>query len=64
MAKYIKEEEDGSITEVHAEDCGGKLKTHNIKGPAIINKEQKVKEYYLYCIKHSQDEWEKKRKFS
>ena len=40
------------------------FKTHNSKGPAIVNKDQKIKEYYLYGIKMTKDEWEKKRKYS
>ena len=43
---------------------GGTLKTHNNKGPAIVNKEQKIKEYYLYGVKLSKDEWEKRKKLS
>ena len=64
MAQYMREEEDGSITYTHAEKCGDILKTHNIKGPALINKEQKIKEYYLYGVKLTKDDWDKKRKFS
>ena len=64
MAKYIREEEDGTITETHAEEMNGILKTHNIKGPALINKENKIKDYYLYGVKLSKDDWDKKRKFS
>jgi hypothetical protein len=64
MSKYIREEKDGSVTETHAEDMGGIFKAHNTKGPAIINKEQKVKDYYLYGVKLTKDEWDKKRKFS
>ena len=65
MAKYIREEEDGSITYVHAEDCGGgKVKTHNNKGPAIVNKKQDISEYYLYGVKMEKSVWEKKCKFS
>ena len=43
---------------------GGILKTHNKKGPAIVNKAQKIKEYYLYGIKLPKDIWEKQRKYS
>jgi len=64
MAEYIREEEDGSITRSHAEDCGGTLKLHNTKGPALINKEQKLKDYYLYGVKLTADDWSKKRKLS
>jgi hypothetical protein len=64
MAKYIREEDDGSVTQVYADDCGGVMKTHNINGPAIINTKQKIKDYYLYGVKQSKEDWEKKRKFS
>ena len=42
----------------------GVLKTHNSKGPAIVNKEQKIKEYYLYGVKLTKDMWEKKHKLA
>ena len=64
MKKYRKDEEDGSITYVYADDCGGQIKTHNNKGPAIVNKKQDIKEYYLYGVKMEKGDWEKKRKFS
>ena len=62
--KFIREESDGSITTTYAMECKGVYKTHNSKGPAIINKEQKIKEYYLYGIMIKKDDWEKKRKLS
>ena len=64
MAKYIREEEDGSVTVVHADECSGVMKTHNTKGPALTNTKQKIKDYYLYGVKHTKESWEKKRKFS
>tara|TARA_R110002020_G_scaffold140350_4_gene311823 strand:- start:9291 stop:9485 length:195 start_codon:yes stop_codon:yes gene_type:complete len=64
MTQYIREEDDGSITYSHAENCGSSIKLHNNKGPALVNKEQKVKDYYLYGVKLSKEEWDKKRKFS
>jgi hypothetical protein len=42
----------------------GSFKTHNSKGPAIVNKEQKIKEYYLYGVKLTKEEWEKKHKLA
>jgi hypothetical protein len=62
--KFIREEKDGSITTTYATECKGTLKTHNSKGPALINKEQKIKDYYLYGVKMSKDEWTKKHKLS
>ena len=65
MKKYMREEKDGSTTYVYADSCGKDgLKAHNNKGPAITNRKQKVKDYYLYGVKLSKDEWEKKSKFS
>ena len=64
MAKFSREEEDGSITYTHAEKCGGVYKAHNNKGAALINKKQEINEYYLYGVKLTKDDWNKKRKFS
>lgn len=62
--KFIREEEDGSITTNYATKVGGVYKTHNIKGPAIVNKKQEVADYYLYGVKLKKDDWIKKSKFS
>ena len=35
--KFIREEKDGSVTTTYAMECKGVFKTHNSKGPAIIN---------------------------
>tara|TARA_R110002110_G_scaffold103397_2_gene261291 strand:- start:1020 stop:1214 length:195 start_codon:yes stop_codon:yes gene_type:complete len=64
MPEYIREEEDGSITRTQAENFKGTVKPHSTKGAALINKEQKIKDYYLYGVKLSKEAWEKKRKFS
>ena len=45
-------------------EIGGVFKTHNNKGPAIVNKEQKIKDYYLYGVKFDKKIWDKQRKFS
>ena len=42
MRKFIREEGDGSITTTYATEMQGKLLTHNHKGPAVVNKEQKI----------------------
>ena len=60
----IREEEDGSTTTTTAIEVGGVFKTHNHKGPAIVNKKQEIKEYYSYGIKVSKEVWEKKKKLS
>jgi len=62
--EFIREETDGSITTTYAMNTSNIFKTHNSKGPAIVNKEQKIKDYYLYGVKMTKDEWEKKRKYS
>jgi len=62
IKKYTREEEDGSKTTVHSLNCSGTLKAHNPKGPAIVNKTQNLTDYYLYGIKLTKDEWEKKVK--
>ena len=62
--KFIREESDGSKTITYATDMKGSFKTHNSKGPAIVNKEQKIKEYYLYGVKLTKEEWEKKHKLA
>ena len=62
--KFIREEKDGSVTTTYAMECKGVFKTHNSKGPAVVNKEQKIKEYYLYGVKMSKDEWTRKHKLS
>jgi len=64
IKKFIKEEEDGSVTTTYATDMRGGLVTHNNKGPALVNKTQNLKEYYLYGVKVSKDMWEKKKKLS
>ena len=45
-------------------ECKGVLKTHNNKGPAIINKQQDISEYYLYGVKLEKEDWVKKSKLS
>tara|TARA_R110002020_G_scaffold362177_1_gene574577 strand:+ start:472 stop:681 length:210 start_codon:yes stop_codon:yes gene_type:complete len=62
--EFIREEEDGSTTTTYATDVNGIFKTHNNKGPAIVNKKQKIKEYYLYGVRLTKDEWEKKHKLA
>jgi hypothetical protein len=64
IKEFIREEEDGSTTKTYATECKGVLKTHNNKGPAVINKEQKIAEYYLYGVKLTKDEWGRRHKLS
>ena len=64
IREFIKEESDGSRTHTYAMECKGVLKTHNNKGPAIINKQQDISEYYLYGVKLEKEDWVKKSKLS
>ena len=64
IKKFMREESDGSTTYTYAMDCKGIMKTHNNKGAAVVNEEQKIKEYYLYGVKMTKDKWESKRKNS
>ena len=52
----IKIEEDGSNTTAYTLEINGEYKLHNWEGPALINKEQKRKEYYLNGIQYTADE--------
>ena len=45
IRKVYKIEEDGSKTTVRVIDLGYKAVFHNENGPALINKEQRRKEY-------------------
>ena len=64
IREFTREEPDGSKTYTYAMECDGVLKTHNSKGAAIVNKEQKIKDYYLYGVMITKEVWEKKRKLS
>ena len=55
--KSFKIEEDGSKTIAHVVEWNGVGKFHNMEGPALINKEQKRKEYYLNGIEFTYDDW-------
>ena len=50
-------EEDGSKTTVHVLDYGDSAVFHSDEGPALINREQKRKEYYLNGIQYDFDTW-------
>ena len=53
--KLSRIEEDGSKTTAYTLEINGENKLHNWDGPALINKEQKLKEYYLNGILHDFD---------
>ena len=57
IRKVSKIEEDGSKTIAHIIEWDGVGKFHSMDGPALINKEQKRKEYYLNGIEYTYDDW-------
>ena len=57
IRKVSKIEEDGSKTIAHVVEWNGIGKFHNMEGPALINKEQHRKEYYLNGIEYTYDDW-------
>ena len=57
VRKVSKIEEDGTKTKAHALQMGDRTVFHNEEGPALINKEQKRKEYYLNGIEYTFDDW-------
>ena len=57
IRKVSKIEEDGSKTIAHIVEWDGVGKFHSMDGPALINKEQKRKEYYLNGIEYTYDDW-------
>ena len=57
IRRVYKIEEDGSKTTARVIDFGHKAVFHCEEGPALINKEQKRKEYYLNGIEYPYEEW-------
>ena len=57
VRKCYKIEEDGSKTTARVVDTGNRAVFHCEKGPALINKEQKRKEYYLNGIEYDCETW-------
>ena len=57
VRRVYKIEEDGSKTTAHVLDFGNRAVMHSDEGPALINKEQKRKEYYLNGIQYDFDTW-------
>ena len=60
--KFSKKEEDGSITTMLCLEANGISKLHSIDEPALVNKDQKKKEYYINGIKYSYENWKEIRK--
>jgi len=57
VRRCYKIEEDGSKTRTRVLQMGDRAVFHNEEGPALINKEQKRKEYYLNGIEYDYDTW-------
>ena len=57
IRKVFKIEEDGTKTQAIALDMNGRAVFHNEEGPALVNKEQRRKEYYLNGIEYDFDTW-------
>ena len=55
--RVSKIEEDGSKTIALALQMGDRTVFHSEEGPALINKEQRKKEYYLNGIEFTYDHW-------
>ena len=57
VRRVYKIEEDGTKTRAHALQMGDRTVFHSEDGPALINTEQKRKEYYLNGIEFTYDDW-------
>ena len=57
IRKVYKIEEDGTRTTARVIDYGHKAVFHSEDGPALVNKEQRRKEYYLNGIEYTFDDW-------
>ena len=57
IRRVFKIEEDGTKTTARALQMGDRIVFHDEDGPALINKEQKRKEYYLNGIEYTFDDW-------
>ena len=60
--KLRKMEEDGTMTTMLTIEHKGINKLHSIEHPALVNKEQRKKEYYLNGIKYDYDTWNEIRR--
>ena len=57
VRRVYKIEEDGTKTTARVLDMTTKAVFHSEEGPALVNKEQKRKEYYLNGIEFDFDTW-------
>ena len=54
--KLSRIEEDDTKTTIYTLEINGENKLHNWEGPALINKSQKKKEWYLNGIQYTEDQ--------
>jgi hypothetical protein len=57
VRRCYKIEEDGTKTRVRVLQVGDRSVFHDEEGPALVNKEQKRKEYYLNGIEYDYETW-------
>ena len=57
VRRVYKIEEDGTKTRARALQMGDRVVFHSEDGPALTNKEQRRKEYYLNGIEYTFDDW-------
>ena len=57
VRRVYKIEEDGTKTRARVVDFGNKALFDSEEGPALVNKSQKRKEYYLNGIEYDFDTW-------
>ena len=62
VRRVYKIEEDGSKTTARVIDLGHKAVFHDEEGPALINKDKKIKEYYLHGFQCTLDDWKEMRR--
>ena len=60
--KLSRIEEDDTKTTIYTLEINGENKLHNWDGPALINKGQKKKEYYLNGILYDFEKWKEIKK--
>ena len=60
--KLSRIEEDGTKTIIYTLEINGENKIHSWEGPALINKGQKKKEWYLNGIQYTEDYWNEIKK--
>ena len=57
VRRCYKIEDDGSKTRTRVLQMGDRAVFHNEEGPALVNKEQRRKEYYLNGIEYDYETW-------